>query len=229
LAPGNRVRASIMFPEHASLAAWISVTARQVFVYLKGWLLSDVRLWAAAVVVMTNRRLSAIFSMRREDRLAALTGWILIVAAGFAFPSITTGQEMAGRTTNQIFWVFSLGWILNAAIWGQAAIDYFEISRPFLRIVGSVALVVFSLSAALEGNARIASRELRNGQIPAWHEEHMRRFALLRGGGSSVHLPALTTKPTLMPRAKDSLDPSYAQNLCLELFFHVPAVSADPN
>ena len=96
---------------------------------------------------------------------------------------------------------------------------------------GAAALIIFSGSVAFDGNARLALREIRMNKVKEWHAQHLDRIDRLRAAAAahqeSAELPAITADvdPDVLPQPKDSSDPNYANNLCMEWYFGVPKIA----
>lgn len=232
LSPGNGIRAAMMFPEHGNHWKSIPVMAIQATRFVD-WLVSDPRLWGAIVFTLLHPgigRLAAARNLGGKQWAAVLCVLGLMLAAAAIGPAWATGLEMGGRTLAQVYFVFVLG-CLSAAFCGNAALRCrFTIDERLGSGLALAGLLVACGSIGLKGNAQIARLELNQGELRRWHNQQWARIQLLERARDqrlpSVHLPALSERPLLLPTVKNSLNPDYAHNLCMEAFSSAKVTSA---
>ena len=236
LAPGNRVRAALIAETGAghSLGWELATAASLAMRLLRTWLLTDVRFWAATVVllVVAIRRSAGVEPAHRR-RLRDL-GWIgaaltLAVVAGTLIPTLALAAEMPARTEAQVLFTFLAGWSVMITAFGEWVAGTQVIGAPVLQGTQSLALVVLCLAVSADGNGREIRRAWASGRLAAWHRaqgERMRRLDAARGTPGLVVLPPVP-RQAVMPSTRDSPDPDYAHNLCLAWYYDVPGVSTD--
>ncbi len=229
-APGNWVRAG--FLESPPLARTLTSSASQYVRLLKSWLLTDVRVWALALLVFASPALtraavtSPVATWRRLTWLGA--AFATVFAGGVLAPTLAFGTDMPQRTQGQVFFMFLVCWVLAWRMLGQVAWRVEPSWRPALALSCALVLV---LSAAVEGNSRLARREWAVGALTTWRDAQRARHDVLRNaharGDSSVVLPAIPVDGAMLPTLRDSPNPDYAHNLCLAWAFDVAKVSVD--
>lgn len=235
-APGNEVR-STMYPASGALLPSLMAAAKQGAASAKSWFLADPRWWMAALVVLSSvepgRRDNvhqAIAAHERKHILWFAGAIVTTLAVAFAAPAFALGGEMAGRTVAQLYF-----YVVIVGIGGLAAVVLplldGAVSPGVLRTVRFVAVSVFCLSVALEGNGRFVRREAADGTLSRWHQQQSLRMRLLRAastaGESRVFLPPIAEQSAVLPMVRDSSDPDYAHNLCLEWYYGIDRVSTE--
>ena len=138
---------------------------------------------------------------------------------------------MADRTVAQLYFFGVTVWIAGLAALATPLVREGAVSSSVLRTVRLVAVSVFCLSVAVEGNGRLVRRESAAGTLSRWHQQQQLRLRLLRAastaGESRVLLPRITEQSAVLPMVRDSSDPDYAHNLCLEWYYGIGSVSTE--
>lgn len=235
-APGNGVRAT-MYPASGALLPSLVAAAKQGAASVKSWLLADPRWWMAALVVLSTAGLrqdkarEAAPAHGRNEGLWYAAAIVTTLAVAFAAPAFALGGEMAGRTVAQLYFFVVMAWIGGLAAIALPFVREGGASPAMLRIARAVAVTVFCLSVALEGNARLVRREAAAGTLSRWHQQQALRMRMLRAaslaGESRVVLPRIAEDSEVLPMVRDSSDPDYAHNLCLEWYYGLTAVGTE--
>jgi len=169
--------------------------------------------------------------MTGKDILWLGAAMLTTLGAAFLAPALAQGGDMASRTVAQLYFFVVIAWIsLMAAIVGAWPADG-QVAPAILRGVRVVATCVFCLSVALEGNARLVRRERAAGTLSRWHQQQSLRMRTLRAASSAeeraVVLPPISEQSAVLPMVRNSADPDYAHNLCLEWYYQIPSVSTE--
>jgi hypothetical protein len=235
-APGNGVRAT-MYPASGALLPSLAAAASQGAASAKSWLLADPRWWMAAIVAICSVALrhdklrEAVRTVSRNDLAWTAAAILTTVGAAFVAPAFALGGEMASRTVAQLYFFVVVAWICTMAAAATAFLGEGAVSPVVLRTVRLVAACVFCLSVALEGNGRAVRRERGAGTLARWYQQQQLRLRILRAGATSgegrVLLPAMVEQSTVLPMVRDSADPDYAHNLCLEWYYGIPNVGTE--
>jgi hypothetical protein len=233
IAPGNRVR-SELYPDGGAFIESIGVAVPLAARSIRSWVLADLRLWAASLVVLALVVRQVQARRWKHQRTLRDAAWIAVamtsvLAVGFWAPSFAIGAEMPLRTQAQLYLTFLTGWFLLVIVVGEWIASHETIGAPVLQGVQTVALVVLGLSVASDGNARLLRRDLTSGRLAEWHQAQASRMQMLRearGQGRSVTLPPVPGTGAFAT-VMNSPDPDYAHNLCLEWYYDVPRVATD--
>jgi hypothetical protein len=235
-APGNGVRATL-YPASGALLPSLMTAAKQGAASAKSWFLADPRWWMAALVVLSSAWLrhdksrEAARALGRNDALWFAAAIVTTLAVAFAAPALALGGEMAGRTVAQLYFFMVIVGIGGLAAVALPLLGEGDVSGGVLRTVRVVAAAIFCLSVALEGNGRLVRREASAGTLSRWHEQQSLRIRLLRAasiaGETTVVLPRIVEQSAVLPVVRDSSDPDYAHNLCLEWYYGIERVSTE--
>jgi len=234
-APGNGVRAT-MYPASGALLPALAAAASQAATSVKGWLLADPRWWMAGLVAMStiarrDKRDNAGPAMTGKDILWLGAAMLTTLGAAFLAPALAQGGDMASRTVAQLYFFVVIAWISLMAAFIRAWPADGQVAPAILRGVRVVATCVFCLSVALEGNARLVRRERAAGTLSRWHQQQSLRMRTLRAASSAeeraVVLPPITEQSAVLPMVRNSADPDYAHNLCLEWYYQIPSVTTE--
>jgi hypothetical protein len=233
-APGNGVRATMYSASGALLPAMVAA-ASQGAASAKSWFLADLRWWMAALVAMSTIALArdqlpdAAPPPRRRDVLWMAAAILSTLGAAFLAPAFALGGEMASRTVAQLYFFVVIAWVCVLVATARALLCGGEVTPAVLRWVRAVATCVFCLSVALEGNGRLVRRESAAGTLARWHQQQLLRMRTLRAasnaGERAVILPPIEEQSAVLPMVRNSPDPDYAHNLCLEWYYQIPSVS----
>jgi hypothetical protein len=232
-APGNNARSAV-FPATGSLPHSVVVAAQLALRSAKRWLLTDLRLWAATLVVLALVVTRANPGAWHRSGTLRDVVWLAValattLAAGFWVPPLAIGAEMPLRTQAMLQFTFLGGWFVLVTTFGAWVASSQVIGAPVLDGVRTVALAVLCLSTGAEGNGRVIRRDLSSGALARWHEAQSTRMRLLggaRGSRRDVVLPQVPAAGTLAA-VTDSPDPDYAHNLCLEWHYDLARVRTD--
>ena len=232
-APGNQARRISNFPDGYNLPLTLWLTLWQAIKAVTVWI-CDVKLLLATLLFILH---PAIRSIRTDWRLPGrmsikwliLGIWVLLLAIGFGAPSWITGQEMAGRTLSTVYYVFLLGWFVTVFVFTRGLDFRSIIAKEYLLLFRSLTLVLYSLSVATTGNARVAIHDLVHRAIP-WREAIEERYDTVRGaegkGVAEVFLPTLPDRPRIFGRELGDItrDPTHWSNACFANFFGLRSV-----
>ena len=234
-APGNAVRAA-MYPDSGALVPSVAAAAAQAITHAKSWLLADPRWWMASLIVLTTVAIHR-SQVRDADPGARRDLWwmaaacLTTLAAGFLAPALAQGGEIASRTVAQLFFFVLVCWFAGLSATAHAFLGGAVVSPNVLSVTRAVATCVFCLSVALEGNGRLVRREWSDGTLRRWHDQQLLRMRQLRAGAlreaQQVVLPPMSVRSLVLPMVRDSSNPDYAHNLCLEWYYGIPRITTE--
>ena len=159
LAPGNQVRAT-RFPQNFDLLRTLWFTASQAAKAGTLWI-CDVKLLAATILFVLHPAVRALrpgwLDRERVAYLWVAPGlWVLLLVIGFGLPTWLTGGYLTGRVLSAAYYIFLLGWFANVFVFTRRMDVGAVVSKPYLPVVRSSVLLIYSLSILVTGNSRPA-------------------------------------------------------------------------